>query len=164
MITLTQKERMLLEDLKKHEQLCITKYSEGANKTQCPELKQIFTKNMNQETQHLNTINQMLAGQIPSMGSQQQSQMNQQQATPQNQTMTNNMQSSTPGQYNQNDYNLCIDALTAEKYISGTYDTSIFEFTVPEYRQALNHIQKEEQEHGEAIFKYMQSKGMYNPQ
>ncbi|MGB4432257.1 MAG: spore coat protein, partial [Limnochordia bacterium] len=27
----------------------------------------------------------------------------------------------------------------------------------------LNHIQKEEPEHGEGIFNYMQSKGMYNP-
>jgi spore coat protein CotF len=30
-------------------------------------------------------------------------------------------------------------------------------------RQALNHIQKEEQQHGEGIFNYMQSKGYYQP-
>ena len=51
-----------------------------------------------------------------------------------------------------------------EKYVSGTYDTSIFEFRDANIRQALNHIQKEEQQHGEDIFNYMQSKGMYNPQ
>jgi spore coat protein CotF len=51
-----------------------------------------------------------------------------------------------------------------EKYVSGTYDTAIFEFTNTAMRQALNHIQKEEQQHGEGIFNYMQSRGMYNPQ
>ncbi|HBM76400.1 MAG TPA: spore coat protein, partial [Clostridiaceae bacterium] len=37
-------------------------------------------------------------------------------------------------------------------------------FRDPNMRQALNHIQKEEQEHGEAIYNYMESKGMYNVQ
>ncbi|MDD2573267.1 MAG: spore coat protein, partial [Firmicutes bacterium] len=49
-------------------------------------------------------------------------------------------------------------------YVSGTYDTAIFEFKDSQVRDVLNHIQKEEQKHGEAIFKYMESKGMYNPQ
>jgi spore coat protein CotF len=48
-----------------------------------------------------------------------------------------------------------------EKYVSGAYDTAIFEFRVPQVRSILNHIQKEEQQHGEAIFKYMEKKGMY---
>ena len=42
-----------------------------------------------------------------------------------------------------------------EKYVSATYDTAIFEFTDPQVRDVLNHIQKEEQQHGEAIFKYI---------
>ena len=50
------------------------------------------------------------------------------------------------------------------KYVSGTYDTAIFEFKDTQVRDVLNHIQKEEQKHGEAIFKYMESKGMYQPQ
>ncbi|WP_334307029.1 spore coat protein [Intestinibacter bartlettii] len=29
-------------------------------------------------------------------------------------------------------------------------------------RQVLNHIQKEEQEHGEEIYNYMNKHGMYN--
>lgn len=51
-----------------------------------------------------------------------------------------------------------------EKYVSGAYDTAIFEFKDTEVRDVLNHIQKEEQKHEEAIFKYMESKGMYNVQ
>jgi len=63
---------------------------------------------------------------------------------------------------NPTDYKLCTDQLMTEKYVSSTYNTSIFEFTSSEARQVLNHIQKEEQEHGEGIFNYMQSRGMYN--
>ena len=59
---------------------------------------------------------------------------------------------------------MCIDMLNTEKYVSGTYDIAIFEFKDPKVRDVLNHIQKEEQKHGEAIFAYMQSKGMYSVQ
>lgn len=59
------------------------------------------------------------------------------------------------------DKDMCIDMLSTEKYVSGTYDTTIFECKSAQVRDVLNHIQKEEQKHGEAIFAYMQSKGMY---
>jgi spore coat protein CotF len=62
-----------------------------------------------------------------------------------------------------NDALLLNDLLMTEKYVSGTYDTAIFEFTDSNIRQILNHIQKEEQQHGEGIFQYMQSHGLYNP-
>ncbi len=56
------------------------------------------------------------------------------------------------------------DMLMTEKYVSGTYDTVVFESSSPEVRQAMQHIQKDEQKHGEGIFQYMQQHGMYNPQ
>lgn len=166
MINLTQKERLLLEDHKRHEELCIEKYQKYANQAQCQQLKQLFNTYASKEQQHLNTINQILNGQIPNMGSQQGGQGNQQTTSSinlQNAQMspTTNM---SAGPTNQNDFYLCQDALSTEKYISNTYDTSIFEFTNSQLRQVLNHIQKEEQQHGEGIFNYMQSKGMYNPQ
>lgn len=57
---------------------------------------------------------------------------------------------------------LCSDMLMTEKYVSGAYDTAIFEFSDANVRKTLNHIQKEEQQHGEGIFNYMSSQGMYN--
>ena len=63
---------------------------------------------------------------------------------------------------NQNDAMICQDLLTTEKYVSGAYDTTIFECVDTNVRNALNHIQKEEQQHGEGIFNYMLSHGMYN--
>ncbi|WP_331470563.1 spore coat protein [Paraclostridium sordellii] len=46
--------------------------------------------------------------------------------------------------------------------ISSTYNTAIFEFKNKEIRQVLNHIQKEEQEHGEKNYNYMNQHNMYN--
>ncbi|NMC57354.1 MAG: spore coat protein [Eubacteriaceae bacterium] len=57
---------------------------------------------------------------------------------------------------------LCMDMLSMEKHVSSTYDTVIFECSDTNIRQVLNHIQKEEQEHGEQLFKYMQANGMYS--
>ncbi len=157
MIQLTQKERLLLEDQKAHEELCILKYNSFAQQAKDPQLKQLFSGYAGQEQQHLNTVNQILSGQQPSMGSGQQ----QQQSQP---SQTGPAGISQPlAAEGQNDAAICQDMLSTEKYISATYDTAIFEMTNANVRQALNHIQKEEQQHGEGIFNYMQSKGYYQP-
>jgi hypothetical protein len=116
----------------------------------------------------LNTINQILSGQVPSMNQQQG-----QQGGTQNQAQS--MQGATAGKgqtqaaeqgatASQSDAGLCNDMLMTEKYVSGSYDSAIYEFTDTNVRQALNHIQKEEQQHGEGIYNFMQSNGLYNPQ
>ena len=151
---LTQKERMLLEDQKSHEDVCIKKYNDYANMAQDPQLKQLFQTYAQQEQQHLNTINQILSGQVPSMGQQQGQQSGTQ----------NSPQVGSTGPNNQNDAMLCRDILMTEKYVSNAYNTAIFEFRDTNIRQALNHIQKEEQQHGEGVFNYMQNHGMYNVQ
>jgi spore coat protein CotF len=152
-ITLSQKERMLLEDQKSHEQICIEKYNLYANQAQDSQLKQICKANEQQEQNHLNSINQLLSGKIPDMNQQQN------QGSGQN---ANSVQPAAGG--HMTDKDMCSDLLMAEKYVSGTYDTAIFEFRDTNARDVLNHIQKEEQKHGEAIFQYMQSKGMYQVQ
>jgi spore coat protein CotF len=163
-ITLTQKERMLLEDQKSHEQLCIEKYNKYANQVQDPQLKQIFKANEQGERTHLDTINQLLSGTVPQMNQQQNQQQGQQQNQQQNQGSVQSMNNTQSVQSNLTDKDMCSDLLMTEKYVSGAYNTAIFEFKNPEVRNVLNHIQKEEQQHGEAIFKYMESKGMYNVQ
>ncbi len=156
-LQLTPKEKSLLEDQKKHEQICIKKYQSYANQAQDPALKQLFNSYAGQEQQHLNTVNQMLNGQIPNMTSQQNQQSGQSNST----TTSSSPQGSIASQ---SDSTLCTDMLMTEKFVSGAYDTAIFEFADPNARQALNHIQKEEQGHGQGLFQYMQSKGMYNTQ
>jgi len=158
---LTQKERLLLEDQKSHEEMCIKKYTEASNKAQDPQLKQMFQQHAQQEQQHLNTINAILSGQVPAMQSGQQSGGQQGQS---GQGMNQMQNQASSGNNNQQDKDLCQDLLMTEKYVSGAYDTTIFECTDTNVRQALNHIQKEEQQHGEDIFNYMQANGMYTPQ
>jgi spore coat protein CotF len=146
-ITLTQKERMLLEDQKSHEQLCIQKYLIYGNQVSDNQLRQICFANGQSEVSHLDSLNQLLCGKLPQMD-QQQSQTAQQ---------------SSGGAQTAcfSDEDICKDLLATEKYVSGAYNTAIFEFCNTNVRDVLNHIQKEEQKHGEAISQYMISKGMY---
>lgn len=158
-LQLTPKEKSLLNDQKSHEEVCIQKYQKYAAQANAPQLKQLFQSYAQQEQQHLNTINSILSGQVPAMN---QSQSQNQQSQSSQQTSSQSQTSATNA--NQNDAMLCSDMLMTEKYVSGAYDTAIFEFTNANVRQALNHIQKEEQQHGEGIFNYMNSNGMYNVQ
>ena len=153
-ITLTQKERLLLEDQKSHEELCIEKYTVYEKQAIDNQLKQICNANCKVERSHLDTINQLLAGNVPDI--------NQNQNQNQNQNPMQNLSSSQASGINLSDKDMCTDLLMTEKHVSGSYDTAIFEFRDTGARDVLNHIQKEEQKHGEAIFKYMESKGMYN--
>jgi len=162
--TLSQKERMLLEDQKKHEQICIQKYSNYADKANDNQLKQIFNANAQSEKTHLDTINQLLSGKLPQMNQQQSQNSGQQNQPMGNQGNAGNMSGIYTGGVNSFDADMCTDMLMTEKYVSGAYNTAIFEFQDTRVRDILNHIQKEEQKHGEAIFKYMQSKGMYQVQ
>ncbi|NLJ88885.1 MAG: spore coat protein [Epulopiscium sp.] len=162
-VQLTQKERMLLEDQKSHEEVCIKQYKEYANQAKDPQLKQLFNNYASKEQEHLNTINQILNGQVPQMSSSQSQQGGQ---SSQSMTMgqSNNQSGSQSQNYNQEDAVLCQHMLMTEKYVAGTYNTAVFEFKDPSIRQVLNHIEKEEQEHGEGIFNYMYQHGMYTPQ
>jgi spore coat protein CotF len=160
-ITLSQKERMLLEDQKKHEQICIEKYTNYANQAKDPQLKQIFNANCQGERTHLSSINQLLNGTVPQMN-QQQNQGSTQNTG--NQATNQNMNNTQTSGANLTDADMCTDLLMTEKFVSGSYDTTIFEFRDTQARDVLNHIQKEEQKHGEAIFKYMESKGLYQVQ
>lgn len=155
-LSFTQKEKMLLEDQKTHEQVCIDKYNNYANQAQDQQLKTLFQQYASQEQQHLDSINQMLSGQLPPTN--QGSGQNQQQ---QSGAKSSKMQGAMG---NQADVALCNDMLMTEKYVSDAYNTAIFEFVDTNVRQVLNHIQKEEQQHGEGIFNYMQQHGMYQVQ
>lgn len=146
---LTQKEEMLLQDQKSHEEICIAKYREYANQVSDPKLKQLLNNYAKEEEQHLDTINQML-------------QSHSFQVQGQGQRGSDMTLTSASQQSNQQDKVLLEDLLMTEKYVSDTYNTAVFEFKDSNMRQALNHIQSEEQQHGEGLFNYMNNNGMYN--
>jgi|SRR5690554_2481925 len=169
-LQLSQKEKMLLQDQQSHEEICIQKYSSYAQQASDPQLKEMFQTYAQQEQQHYDSLTQILNGQVPSMqqqGGQQQAGQSQQavqQQMSQQMGQQQNQQSDFLSQGSNDDEALCNDMLMTEKYVSGTYDTTIFEFQDHNVRNALNHIQKEEQGHGEGIFNYMKEKGWYQPQ
>jgi spore coat protein CotF len=150
---LNQKETSLLQDLKKQEEVCVEKYGRYSNDANDAQLKSLFGQIGQAEQQHLNTITQILGGTVPQMpsGGGQQAQAGF--------TQTYTASSADPNKAK--DAFLCTDMLSTEKHVSSVYDTSIFEFKDTGIRNDLNHIQKEEQEHGEQLYNYMAANNMY---
>lgn len=150
-IKLSQKERMLLEDGKKQEELCIKKYRGYANQVQDMQLKNLLMEIAQEEQHHYNMIDDMLQGKAPNM-----SHSGMKVQASQNNNTVQGISIDT------NDQVLLEDLLSTEKYVSGFYDTTVFEAADPTVRQAVQHIQKDEQSHGEKLFNYMNQNGMYD--
>ena len=149
---LTQKETTLLKDLKASEELCIEKYGTYAERAEDPELRQLFETIRSKEIEHLSTIESLMQGNVPMMGGGQQNQQQKNGSVP--------CCGDCGRKASKNDEFLCHDALDTEKHVSSLYDTCIFEFSDAGARDALNHIQKEEQQHGKQLYDYMSCHGM----
>lgn len=168
-LRLSQKERTLIEDQKSFEDICVKKYGSYAQQAKDENLKNMFSNIAAQEQTHYNTLDQMLQGKVPEVAKKMQQQQQEQQGM-QNQQQNQQMAQQQSAQQqnadfvlqgNDEDKDLLSDLLATEKHISNTYDTAVFESASPVVRQTLQHIQKEEQQHGEQIFNYMHSHGMY---
>jgi len=149
---LTQKETMLLQDLKTSEEICIEKYDQYARKADDQALADLFLTIKAKEEEHLNTINSLMGGTVPMMGGGQSGNQS-------GQGQPGDGQAAKKSHSKTDEY-LLKDALDTEKHVSSVYDTCIFEFTDAGARSALNHIQKEEQEHGKMLYDYMAAHGM----
>ena len=149
MTQLTQKATDLLKDMKDQEQLCIDKYTKHAQCASDAQLKNLFSQMAATENEHLNTLNQICSGTVPSPAG----------GSKTMPTFTATYTGETPEK--ENDKYLCTDALAIEKHASHLYDTCIFEFADENIRKVLNHIQKEEQEHGKMLYDYMKVNSMY---
>ncbi len=152
-MTLTQKETSLLQDMKSQEELCIEKYRKYSEMANDPELKQLFNSLMNVESGHFATLNRMLGGEEVSMGN----------TTPTvSQSDVTFTPSTQPADKKEQDGYLAKDALSMEKHVSSAYNTAVFEFKSTTMRDTLAHIQKEEQNHGERLYKYLNANNQYN--
>ena len=145
---ITEKEKTLLEDIKAQEQLCVQKYSQYEQEAHDPGLKQLFAGIESEERQHYDTISQILGGSVPSMNS---GSPNIKKDIP----TTPAYSSSDDSEDKKHDQYLCTDCLGTEKHVASVYNTGIFESKDSKIRDALNHIQKEEQEHGKQLCDYM---------
>ena len=147
-MVLSEKETLLLKDLMKAEELCIQKYGNGVQSAKDAALSRLCSEIEATESTHLQTLNEISAGNPPQINSAGAS------SKPDPQPVSS-------GKAAPSDAFLCNDLLAAEKYASSLYDTSIFEFRDTAARNALNHIQKEEQEHGKKLYDYMTAHAIY---
>ncbi|GAA0738930.1 spore coat protein [Clostridium oceanicum] len=154
-IQLTEKERMFLEDAKINEEVCIQKYQNYSNQVKDPKLQQILSKLAGEEQEHYDTLDTLLKGEDPKINVPKPQKPNQNKQV----TIENNIQGVMS---NKKDEVICNDLLSTEKYVAGTYGDDVFESFNPIVREAMQHIQKDEQKHGEEIFNYMYSKNMCN--
>jgi len=150
-MSLTQKEMSLIKELKGQEQLCIDKYTRHSQCASDPQLKGLFSMIADHEQKHLDTLTRIENGEVPSVS-------NQNEPLPTFSETYNTVETEDK----KNDCYLCTDVLSTEKHASSLYDTSVFEFTNTGVRDVLNHIQKEEQNHGKMIYDYMAVNSMYN--
>lgn len=148
---LTQKENGLLDDMIESEKLCIEKYKKHSDVAIDGQLKGLFSNLSDLETKHLQSLDSIKSGTVPSV------QSGSKAAMPSFQSVY----SPAPSQDKSTDMFLCSDALSGEKHVSHLYDTGIFEFRDENVRNVLNHIQKEEQQHGKMIYDYMSANNMY---
>ena len=152
MINLTEKERFIIEDLKSQEKLCIQKYEFYEEMAYDPELVSLFTKIKESEQKHLQSLNDVLNGNVAEVD-----------------TNDNSGEMYTPkASYHQNgnkqekehDSFLCTDAITMEKYVSSAYNFDLFQFGNSKLRKLLNDIETEEQNHAEMLYKYKKANMM----
>jgi rubrerythrin len=150
-MNLTQKETDLLKDMRDQELLCIEKYEKYSCSACSTELKNLFNSLADAERTHLKTINEMMGGTVKQVSG--------------GLTADNcfcGCASYCDDTSKKCDEFLCKDMLASEKHVSSVYNVGIFEFTDPAARRLLNHIQAEEQQHGEQLYAYMNCNQMYS--
>lgn len=149
---LTQKERSLLQDQMSHEEICIKKYSGYASLTKSQELRNLFNELAQEEQNHYDTLSRYLGNQgaMQQMGPKKQdyraradfetasfdNQTHQWSAYGQEPRQAQQSQQGQLGQRGQtgttDEAAICQDMLMTEKYISGAYDTTVFESVNPQ--------------------------------
>lgn len=152
-----KKELTFLKDLQKEEKLCADKYTKAASCAADPALQDMLTEIAGHEQQHHDTITQMMAGTIPTP---QPKPMPKPKKGAANQTGAPKSTASRQGKME--DAYLVKDLLATEKYVSGAYNTAVFEFVDENARHALSDIQQEEQHHGKQLYDYLSANNMYN--
>lgn len=147
---LTEQETMLLQDLSQQEKLCMDKYAFYRSQARDEDLKNLFEMIQKDETEHHDTINQLLSGNIPEVPA-----FTHKTYQPKGTYASgSNMEDKT------HDSLLCSDSIAAEKYVSSAYNNDLFSFASPQVRRVLNHIQTEEQQHAEMIYSYKTANSM----
>ena len=150
-MNVTTKEMGLLKDMQAQEKLCIKKYDSYASSACSEELRGLLHGIADVEREHLQTVSAMMTGEVkPVSGSG---------STGGSGAKPCKVSYSSEDDKSRDAF-LCNDLLTTEKHVSALYNTGIFEFSDAQARNVLNHIQKEEQQHGLSLYEFMSANGM----
>lgn len=152
---LTEKETTILKDLQTQEKACMDHYNLCASTAKDGCLKDLFTQIAKDEQEHYQFLGQLMDGQIPAYKSANSAASKADSYQPKAAYTAGANQADK-----QHDALLCTDSIGNEKMVSADYNTNVFQFGNGEIRKCLNHIQTEEQEHAEMIYKYKKANSM----
>ncbi len=149
---LTEKETTVIKDLQTQEKTCIEKYRFYEESAHDRQLKDLFHQIGDEEQEHFDSLGQVLKGDVPQVEA----------ATTgtEGYSPSTTYSSTDNSEEKQHDQFLCTDSIATEKLVSSTYNTDLFQFAATNIRKLLNHIQTEEQNHAEMIYKYKTANGM----
>lgn len=150
-MSFTKKEQSLLKDLQSEEKMCAEKYRKASEMANDPVLKEMFDEIGRAEQDHYETVTQMLSGTVPAP----------QGVQAHRQKTAEQLKSTVGRNAKKQDEYLLDDLLATEKFVSGAYNATVFEFSDEKARQTLSSIQQQEQHHGKQLSDYMQANGMY---
>lgn len=148
---LSEKEATVIKDLQAQEKTCVEKYRFYENSAKDPELKDLFHKIGDEEQEHFDALGQLLKGDVPSVSAT---------SAVSGYSPSGTYTSTDNSENKKHDQFLCTDSIATEKLVSSTYNTDLFQFAASNIRKLLNHIQTEEQNHAEVIYKYKTANGM----
>lgn len=145
-MTLKQKEKETLKDLRTQELSCAEKYQRYSGYAKDKELKNLFKTLEQRERTHYDSLGQALQGKCPAADCNDESgELYAPKAT---------YDAGTESENKKNDCFLATDCITSEKMISSEYNSDVFNFSQSDIRRLLADIQVEEQNHAEMLYKY----------
>ncbi len=149
---LTEAETNVIKDLQTQEKTCVEKYRFYEESAHDRQLKDLFHRIGDEEQEHFESLGEVLKGSVPDVKAAQTGMEGY------NPTVT--YSAGDNSEEKKHDQFLCTDSIATEKLISSTYNNDLFRFAATNVRKLLNHIQTEEQNHAEMIYKYKTANGM----
>jgi Uncharacterized conserved protein len=149
---LTEAESTVIKDLQTQEKTCVEKYRFYEASANDKQLKNLFRRLGDEEQEHFDSLSEVLKGNVPNVASAQTGMEGY------NPTVT--YSAGDNSEEKKHDQFLCTDCIATEKLVSSTYNNDLFRFAATNVRKLLNHIQTEEQNHAEMIYKYKTANGM----
>ena len=149
---LTEQETNVIKDLQTQEKTCVEKYRFYEKSANDEHLKNLFKRIGDEEQKHFDSLGEVLKGSVPEVSP----------ATSgtEGYTPTVTYSAGDNSEEKKHDQFLCTDSIATEKLVSSTYNDDVFRFAATNLRKLLNHIQTEEQNHAEMIYKYKTANGM----